>query len=78
MSLIDCTKIRDRLDRFRGADQRTKMIGTARPITTVDSQTADNARDQFAIVLSAEGLADNDNLRLWRHGTDLRTGGPAL
>ena len=63
MTLIDCAKIRDGLDRSSTAHDRLMTTGTARAMTRVDGQIAENARYQFAVVLSAGGLAACDSFR---------------
>ena len=60
-----------KVDRFSAADHRVMMAGTARSITTVNSEVAENAIYSFTVEATDGGPAANDSFSLTLHGANL-------
>ncbi len=60
-----------KVDRFSAADQQLMMTGTARSITTVNSEIAENAIYGFTVEATDGGPAANDSFSLTLHGVSL-------
>jgi hypothetical protein len=59
------------VDRFEVADHRVTMSGTARSITTINDDVAENALYQFTVEAVDGGAPEGDRFSLTLHGAKL-------